>query len=303
MSDEYRTKSGRVLTDEDFERLADEAEIGYDIDRIVDREGARMETQTQDEAKELFDRATEAQSSSFDGIGTTEVESKDELIALAKQALKAGTLLTMHPQLLLVALGAEEEPEEPEGEPTKEDPEGDDRIREPEKPGQGPTSQPGPAQEPGGPSQTPEHPAPQAPSPGHRWAVDVPREVREALTGYLASLNSSDPPTYDPPWFMGRYRHTCPERRERSTALDLKERYVTIQDAIDESNERLAKASGGLAGPATFGGPGFEPEDRDLFAIVFREGKCKWCGQTARSSEGRVVAVSERPPMFGRVAR
>lgn len=30
-SKEYRTKSGRVLTDEDIERLADEAERGYDV--------------------------------------------------------------------------------------------------------------------------------------------------------------------------------------------------------------------------------------------------------------------------------
>lgn len=33
----YRTKSGRVLTDEDFERLADEAERGYDVEKILKR--------------------------------------------------------------------------------------------------------------------------------------------------------------------------------------------------------------------------------------------------------------------------
>jgi nicotinamidase/pyrazinamidase len=35
--DTYRTKSGRVLTDEDIERLADEAEAGYDVDEILGR--------------------------------------------------------------------------------------------------------------------------------------------------------------------------------------------------------------------------------------------------------------------------
>lgn len=30
--DEFRTETGRVLTDSDFQRLADEAEEGYDID-------------------------------------------------------------------------------------------------------------------------------------------------------------------------------------------------------------------------------------------------------------------------------
>lgn len=30
----YRTKSGRVLTDDDIEALSDEAERGYDVDRL-----------------------------------------------------------------------------------------------------------------------------------------------------------------------------------------------------------------------------------------------------------------------------
>jgi dCTP deaminase len=33
----YRTKSGRVLTDDDIERLADEAEAGYDVSHLVER--------------------------------------------------------------------------------------------------------------------------------------------------------------------------------------------------------------------------------------------------------------------------
>ena len=30
----YRTKTGRILTNEDIERLADEAERGYDIEHL-----------------------------------------------------------------------------------------------------------------------------------------------------------------------------------------------------------------------------------------------------------------------------
>lgn len=33
----YVTKTGRVLTDEDFQRLADEAEAGYNVDGLVER--------------------------------------------------------------------------------------------------------------------------------------------------------------------------------------------------------------------------------------------------------------------------
>ena len=42
MTDEprtYRTKTGRVLTDADIEALADEAERGYDVERLAKRPG------------------------------------------------------------------------------------------------------------------------------------------------------------------------------------------------------------------------------------------------------------------------
>jgi len=34
---EYRTKSGRVLTDAEIQKLADEAERGYDVEHLRDR--------------------------------------------------------------------------------------------------------------------------------------------------------------------------------------------------------------------------------------------------------------------------
>jgi pyridoxal biosynthesis lyase PdxS len=37
----YVTKSGRVLTDEDIQKLADEAEQGYDVEQLKDLDEAR----------------------------------------------------------------------------------------------------------------------------------------------------------------------------------------------------------------------------------------------------------------------
>ncbi len=37
----YKTRSGAVLDDADIERLADEAEAGYDTDEIIARRGRR----------------------------------------------------------------------------------------------------------------------------------------------------------------------------------------------------------------------------------------------------------------------
>ncbi len=34
--EEIRTKSGRLMTNDEFERLADEAEQGYDISHLID---------------------------------------------------------------------------------------------------------------------------------------------------------------------------------------------------------------------------------------------------------------------------
>lgn len=41
---EFRTKSGRVLTDEDIQALADEAEAGLDVSKLKRREPVRRRT-------------------------------------------------------------------------------------------------------------------------------------------------------------------------------------------------------------------------------------------------------------------
>jgi hypothetical protein len=117
-----------------------------------------------------------------------------------------------------------------------------------------------------------------------RQSVEIPGEEAERLELWLKQLNAGDPPDHTPPWFSGRYRHACPNARIArhtgkpvSTAIDLKERYETPESAGIGSR-------------------------RDI-AIIFREGTCKWCKQTARSEDGLVVFVSHRPPLDGRVAR
>ncbi len=124
----------------------------------------------------------------------------------------------------------------------------------------------------------------------------------EALQGWLDGQNALQPPLYDPPWFAGRYRHTCPVRADRSTALDLKERYVTLQELIDreEVDGWEFDYSGADEVDVELG---IEDTSPRSVAIIYREGRCKFCGQEARSSVGKVVNVADRPPLEGRVAR
>jgi hypothetical protein len=107
----------------------------------------------------------------------------------------------------------------------------------------------------------------------------VGRRFRSEAELNLFSLNTTDPPTYDVPFFLGIYRHLCPARNNRSTGMELKEQYWVSPIYPDEK----------------------VPAGR--FGYVFREGRCRACGQTARSRVGRVVDGWERPPITGRVAR
>lgn len=44
MGEEYKTKTGRVLTDDDLDALVAEAEVGYDMAKVKRRAGAQMPT-------------------------------------------------------------------------------------------------------------------------------------------------------------------------------------------------------------------------------------------------------------------
>lgn len=95
----------------------------------------------------------------------------------------------------------------------------------------------------------------------------------------LLALNETDPPTYVAAYFLGLFRHICSARKNRSMAMELKERYLVSP---------IYPSEGVPAG---------------RFGFIYREGCCKACGQTARSAKGRLVDGWERPPITGRVAR
>lgn len=98
------------------------------------------------------------------------------------------------------------------------------------------------------------------------------------LQSLLDDLNESSPADLDAPVVLILPRHGCPKARQAraagravSVAIRLKEIYRESYDGIH--------------------------------AIIYREGMCPRCNQTARSKRGRVVLIAERPPLEGRVAR
>lgn len=122
----------------------------------------------------------------------------------------------------------------------------------------------------------------------------VPADVAAALQAHLDRINEADPPDHDTPPHIAIYRHPCDRARQSkglagkgvSTAIDLKERYVTLGEAETAATGMPAESPWALA-----------------YAIIYREGKCKKCGQTARSLVGRAVETASRPPVSGRMAR
>lgn len=120
----------------------------------------------------------------------------------------------------------------------------------------------------------------------------VPDEVAQQLQEGLDALNEQDPARYHPMPVGANFRHMCEKARQAkhtgkgvSTAIDLKERYVTGWETTD-----------GNVVPA-------ENADTAEYAILYREGRCKSCKELARSKEGRIVRTADRPPVLGRVGR
>lgn len=124
----------------------------------------------------------------------------------------------------------------------------------------------------------------------------IPASAIAVLQAHLDDLNRVSPPTYDPPWTSAVFRHPCAKSRlakhtgrATSTAISLTERYVTLREVLSLDSPDVAPIE-------------LDPM-LDDFAIIFREGTCGRCGQTARSRVGRIVATAERPPLEGRVSR
>jgi predicted Zn-ribbon and HTH transcriptional regulator len=101
-----------------------------------------------------------------------------------------------------------------------------------------------------------------------------------ALMAMLAKLNTDEPPDHTPPPFLGSFRHRCPAQRNVSKPIDLREKYLYPSTEMAATTNSTTPA-----------------------ALIYREGKCKKCGQTARSTSGTVTNPDSRPPIEGRVAR
>jgi hypothetical protein len=105
------------------------------------------------------------------------------------------------------------------------------------------------------------------------------REFLSHVKRELDDLQRDDPPTYVVPNFLAVYRHLCPGRDGRSSALETKEIY------------RLSPIYPERGVPA------------GRFGFIYRQGRCRGCGHTARSGAGWLVDALVRPPITGHVAR
>lgn len=105
------------------------------------------------------------------------------------------------------------------------------------------------------------------------------RLFRDQAQADLIATFEADPPTYTVPTFIALYRHLCASRGHKSVALELKEIYV-VSPIYPEHGVPAGR-----------------------FAFLYRQGRCRGCGQTARSRKGRLVDGWKRPPIFGRGAR
>lgn len=107
----------------------------------------------------------------------------------------------------------------------------------------------------------------------------VGRKFKLEQDAHLLSVNVVTPPDFVVPSFLGIFRHLCRARNNKSTAMELKEKYVTSPQYPEDA----------------------VPAGR--FGYLFREGQCSFCGRRARSGIGRLVDAYERPPLFGRGTR
>lgn len=101
------------------------------------------------------------------------------------------------------------------------------------------------------------------------------RAFRDACQRVLTEQVRTAPPTYTVPIFIANYRHDCPARGNRSTALELKERYQRSPQVTVN----------GVVIPAAF------------FAFLHRTGRCRHCQASAVASVGRLVVAADRPPL------
>ena len=104
----------------------------------------------------------------------------------------------------------------------------------------------------------------------------------------LDALNAASPPDMDLPPYIGQARHGCLKHRFSqdgtrpvSSPLEVREVYAYGWEA----------------------GKPVVSDDGSTVALIYKEGRCRRCGFTGRSTTGREVEVAKRPPLTGRVSR
>jgi hypothetical protein len=110
------------------------------------------------------------------------------------------------------------------------------------------------------------------------------RKFRDDQVSLLKASHETNPPTFIAPSYIRIFRHSCPGNSGASTEIFLREVYNTNPDMYEDrivGDPRLVLREGTLA-------------------FIYKEGKCKLCGATARSKTGRIVETSERPPLSRR---
>lgn len=132
------------------------------------------------------------------------------------------------------------------------------------------------------------------------------RAFRDCAQAALGKAFRTDPPTYEAPHFLGVYRHRCPARAGRSSALGLTEAYLRspAYEVLGTNGQPWIAVEADR--PLVPDGPPEEVIGRvpaGRFGFIYREGRCRGCGQTARSKAGRLVDGWERPPIHRRATR
>jgi hypothetical protein len=122
------------------------------------------------------------------------------------------------------------------------------------------------------------------------------RAFREAQQAALVASQSDSPTDLTPAPYLSVIRHSCAKRGGVSTALELREVYVWSPEywvrGEPGSWEVLIDVPVDLVPDS---GWVFVPANR--FGFIYKSGRCRPCGHTARSIHGKVVDAQVRPPL------
>lgn len=102
------------------------------------------------------------------------------------------------------------------------------------------------------------------------------RRFRDREQQLLDRRFETDPPTYTVNGLIAIYRHACRARGGLSTTLELREVYLSSPAYVEHPSVPAGR-----------------------FGFLYREGRCRHCGDAALTRVGRIVDARERPPLSG----